>query len=175
MGSGFTYSVVANDIPAAGRSFRIEVGEAERRELAAALGIPAVEEMTADITVRPLGRRTYRVRGEVRAVVVQTDVVTLEPVLQDVAETVDVTLMPAEGRGSTARPGPELVDPGEPDERELYHGGRIDLGVIVGEHVALGLDPYPRAAGVEFEGHIEHDSSDQRSPFAKLARLKNAK
>ena len=169
--SGFSYSVVANDIPAAGRDFRIEVGEAERRDLAAELGISAVEEVEAILTVRPLGGRIYSVRGEIRAGVVQTDVVTLEPVRQDYSETVDVTLMPAESRDSAGR----LVDPDEPDEREVYRGGRIDLGVIVSEHVALGLDPYPRADGVEFDGHIEPDSSDEPSPFAKLARLRNAK
>jgi hypothetical protein len=55
---------------------------------------------------------------------------------------------------------------------EYYHGGQIDLGVIAAEHLALGLDPYPRGAGSEFQGHVEEASGPGFSPFAALARLR---
>jgi hypothetical protein len=65
-----------------------------------------------------------------------------------------------------------LVDVGEENGPDLYRNGRIDLGVIVSEHLALGLDPYPRAAETEFAGHVEDGSTSDPSPFAALARLK---
>jgi uncharacterized protein len=102
------------------------------------------------------------------ATVVQADVVTLEPVTQMVAEDIDLMLVPAED----AAPAPKETEPSAADETDFYRNGRIDLGGIVVEHLALGLDPYPRAPGVEFADHVEHDSAPQASPFAGLAALK---
>jgi hypothetical protein len=53
----------------------------------------------------------------------------------------------------------------------VYYDGRIDLGAIAAEHLALGLDPYPRAPGAEFADHIE-DAARETSPFAALGLLK---
>ena len=58
---------------------------------------------------------------------------------------------------------------------DVYRDGRIDLGAIVAEHLALGLDPYPRSPGVAFDGHIEDDPAADPSPFAALAALKSDK
>jgi uncharacterized metal-binding protein YceD (DUF177 family) len=116
--------------------------------------------------------RSFSVRGTLAASVVQTDVVTLEPIAQDVAEEIDVTLMRAEGPAPRPRRPEILVDAVEADGPDLYRNGRIDLGAIVGEHLALGLDPYPRAPGVDFPGHVEDDPEADPSPFAALANLK---
>ena len=91
--------------------------------------------------------------------------------LISVKEAIDVTLMPADGRVATSRGKEILVDPVSESGPDLYHGGRIDLGVIVGEHLALGLDPYPRAPGVDFQPHVEDDPRDDPSPFAALKNL----
>ena len=48
-----------------------------------------------------------------------------------------------------------LVDAEAEGGPSIYQNGRIDLGAIVAEHLALGLDPYPRTPGVDFPGHIE--------------------
>jgi hypothetical protein len=110
------------------------------------------------------------VRGRLSASVVQTDVVTLEPVRQEVTEDIDLTLLRADATWPGLKPG-ELVDASEPDGPDLYHNGRIDLGVIAAEHLALGLNPYPRAPGIEFPGHVEDDPVEDPSPFAALAKL----
>ena len=47
----------------------------------------------------------------------------------------------------------------------------IDM-ILVAEHLALGLDLYPRAPGVEFADHIEDDPAADASPFAALRGLK---
>lgn len=169
----FSHSVPASDIPPAGREFRIEADAAERRALAEDLGIPDVTALTAELAVRPAAGRAFSVRGALKASVVQTDVVTLEAVVREVNEAIDVTLMRAEGEASGGRRREVLVDMDEADGPELYHDGRIDLGVIVSEHLALGLDPYPRAPGSGFEAHIEADSPQSASPFAALEKLRN--
>ena len=167
----FSHQVVAGDIPGEGRHYRIEADAEERRHLAETLNIPEVQSLCAELEVRPLRGGAFSVRGSLKAAVVQTDVVTLDPVTQTVEEGIDVTLMPAEG-GPRSRQKQILVDAVETDGPDLYHNGRIDLGVIAGEHLALGLDPYPRAPGIDFPGHVEDDRASDPSPFAALAKLK---
>jgi uncharacterized metal-binding protein YceD (DUF177 family) len=161
-------TVRADEIPAGGRSFRVEASKAERRSLAEALGIADMEALSAEIDVRPMGASAFSVTGRLTASVVQTDVVTLEPVPQAVEEEIDLTMVAAEDRPAGSA---EPDETGEGEGPELFHHGKIDLGALTAEHLALGLDPYPRAAGVEFSGHIE-DDSPEASPFAALAKLK---
>jgi hypothetical protein len=168
----FSYPVLAADIPADGRRFRIEADAQQRSRLAAALQIPAVDELQAELVVRPVLGGAYAVRGILRASVVQTDVVSLEPVAQELVEDIDVTLMRAEDAGPSHRGKIEPIDAAELEGPDLFHHGRIDLGAIMREHLALGLDPYPRAPGSEFPGHIEDDTGSDPSPFAVLGALK---
>jgi hypothetical protein len=164
----FSFPLLIGRIPPSGGSFHVAPGDAERSAIAEALGIVSVDKLTADLDVRPVGAEAFAVRGRLQASVVQTDVVTLEPVTQEVAEEIDVTLLPAENMSDR-----ESADhPSAADDRDLYHGGRIDLGAILVEHLALGLDPYPRSPGVEFSGHIEDKPDAGESPFSVLARLK---
>ena len=52
-------------------------------------------------------------------------------------------------------------------------GGQIDLGALVAEFLALGLDPHPRKPGVEFEKpRNPADEDNVESPFSKLQALK---
>lgn len=162
-----TLSVRADDIPPSGRRFRVEADEAERRTLADDLGIVAVAELSVEFEVRPLGGGAFSVKGGLVGTVVQTDVVTLEPVRQAVEEAIDLTLVAAEDV-APAPPGPADLDAGEGPE--TFRNGRIELGMLAAEHLALGLDPYPRAEGVEFKGHVEDDSASA-SPFFALAKL----
>lgn len=168
---GFSHSVVVRDVPADGRNYLVEANEEERRRVAEALGIPEVKSLRAEIEVRPVRGRAYSVRGLLNAVVVQTDVVTLELLTQAMEEPIDVTLVPA--NEATAKPNAReiLVDAEEADGPDVFHKGRIDLGLIAAEHLALGLDPYPKAPDAAFSGYIEDDPASDASPFALLAGL----
>ena len=167
----FSYSVLVRDIPAEGRRFAVEADEKERRALADALGIPEITALQAELDVRHVGGQAISVRGLLDAQVVQIDVVTLDPIGQAVREEIDVTLMPA-GNAPRSKVAELLVDVEEADGPDLYHNGRIDLGVITAEHLALGLDPYPRAPDADFGGYVEDDPALTPSPFAALAGLK---
>ena len=163
-----SHVIAVDRLPPGGKQVRLEADETARAEIATALGISSVEALTAELDVRRLGAGTVGVRGRLAATVVQTDVVTLEPVRQDVAEEVDVTLVPDEDRRGEA----EHEQPAGTEEYDRYRNGRIDLWSIAIEHLALGLDPYPREAGVEFSGHVEDDSPAGASAFAALEKLK---
>lgn len=167
----FTHTVPVTDIAREPRHYHVAADAEERAALAAALGIPEIQTLEADIEIRPLPGHSYGVRGRLRAEVVQTCVVSLEPVPESVAEDIDVTLVPA--TRSARADVPDLVDTEAEDDQGFYENGRIDIGVIVAEHLALGLDPYPRKPGVEFPGHIEDLPTPEESPFARLAALKS--
>lgn len=167
----FSYAVPVTDVAREARRYHVTADAAEREALAASLGIPEVQALDAEIELRPLPGHSYGVSGTLRAEVVQTCVVSLEPVRETVAETIDVALVPAPA--STGKDAAGLVDPEADESQSFYENGRIDIGVIVAEHLALGLDPYPRKPGADFSGHTEDLPGPEDSPFAQLAALKD--
>ena len=159
-------------LPAKGIEVAIEATAEERAALAEVLDILGIDALTARFEVRPWRRDGVKVTGVVEADVHQACVVTLEPVAQHVREEVDVAFHPD---AQPIEPDAEIeIDPDAPDQPEPLEHGRIDLGAIAAEHMALGLDPYPRAPGAVFEDIIEDDGLDDApgSPFAGLSRLK---
>jgi len=169
----FSRKVSTRQISEAGRHFTLEADMGERKAMAEALGIVDVEGLSAELDVRRVGLDAFAVKGKLSATVVQTDVVTLEPILQDVAEEIDLTLVPAEAASPSRRPTDDSESQSElEDDRDVYRGGQIDLGLIMFEHLALGLDPYPRSPDAEFSGHVEDMQDKPDSPFAALAALK---
>jgi len=165
----FSFPVPVRDIDRQGRTYRLEADAEARAALAEAFGILAVERLASELRVRQ-AERGYLVRGPLEAEVVQTCVVTLEPVRQAVSEEIDLLLVPARHDGGRDAGG-TLADEADLDAPDTFTGNAIDLGAIASEHLALGLDPYPRAPGVAFAPHEEGEK--EPSPFAALARLKN--
>jgi uncharacterized metal-binding protein YceD (DUF177 family) len=164
----FSYKIAVSDVAPAGRRYNVQADDEARRRLAAALAIPEISAFSAELEVKPMRGGAFAVRGSLSASIVQTDVVTLDPVAQDVTEAVDLTLVAAEtardaGRGQAAGGG---------EEPDTFSNGRIDLGAIMSEHLALGLDPYPRAPGTTFASYMEDDPAGDASPFAVLSGLK---
>ena len=164
-------TVRADAIPAEGRRFRMEASAPERSTLADELDIAEVVALSADLALTPRADGFLALVGEVTGTIVQADVVTLEPVRQSVREAIDMILVAAE-KAQGERPGPGSGDPADGEAPDLFSGGMIDLGALVKEHLALGLDLYPRAPGVEFADHIEDDPAADASPFAALRGLK---
>jgi hypothetical protein len=69
-----------------------------------------------------------------------------------------------------AEPPTDINEYEPPDE---IVNGQIDLGALTAEFLALGLDPYPRKPGVDFDYRDPADEKD--SPFAALNKLKGQK
>ena len=97
----------------------------------------------------------------------QTCVVTLEPFEAEVAEPVELRF--ADLPEAALDGGePRVVEVAEEDAPDPIVSGRIDLGALTAEFLALGLDPYPRKPGVAFDAPGE----TRESPFAALGRLR---
>ena len=165
--------VAVEDIPEAGLHVKLEAPEAVRAALAAAAGLRNLPVLTAAFDVARRGRGVH-VGGTVAALVGQTCVVTLEPLDNRVSEPVDLVFSP------DVAPAPEASDEEEPhslghtaDEAEPPEplvGGTIDLGALAAEFLMLGIDPYPRKEGAEFQAPAVDREGEH--PFAALAALK---
>lgn len=160
--------VLRDQVPEAGLEVRLAPGAEQLADIAKFLSIPAVESLEAVLEVTRHGRAGLRVTGTVKGRVVQTCVVTLEPVSGDVDEAVDTIYAPDNSPILNIELTPEELASEESD-LEPMSDGSIDLGGLVMEHVALGLDPYPRKPGVRFEAPTE---DREPSPFVALKRLK---
>jgi len=163
--------VPVRDIGRKGRTVKLEADAGQRAALAQMLDIRAIEQLSGEFHLDMVSGGTVHLRGRFAADVVQTCVVSLKPVRQHIEEPVSVILMPTEP--AAGRPDVSvMVDPMDEEDRDTYANGRIDLGRIVSEQLALNLDPYPRAPGVEFEAAGSADVGKRDSPFSVLERLK---
>lgn len=164
------------DIRDDGRSFvTVEATPDECAALAQAYDLPGVAALSARYNIVKRGK-TVLVTGEVKARVTQVCVVTLEPFESDLAEEVDMEYAPeaqvAEAWERIAKAEAAGGNAPVEDPPDLIVDGRIDLGALTAETLALALDPYPKAPGVAFEAPAEPEASPEESPFAMLARLK---
>ena len=165
-------------LPPEGKDVAIEAEADERAALAAFLGVPAVRDFRARLLLRPWRRIGVAVTGTVAAAIEQECVVTLDPVTQEVTEEIDVRLLPDDAAGAEGGSGEVDIDPLGEDPPDRFRGRTVDLGAIAVEHMALGIDPYPRAPGVEFDESAYVSDTDDggapRSPFAALAALRKS-
>lgn len=175
--SAFSRPIDPASIPEGGTERHLVADEEERREIAREFGLLELSALSAELALRHWRREGVEVKGRLRAELTQSCVVTLEPVVQVIDEPFEVRLVPAGSRlaGPEAQKHGEIaVDPTAEDPPDVYSGHFIDLGAIVEEHLALFIDPYPRAPGAELAQAFdtEQDKGEEReSPFAELARL----
>lgn len=149
----------------------------ECKELARRFSVVSVERLNAEIWAWQEGERSFRARVQFSADVVQSCVVTLDPVLSNVRDTFELSFLPSseihlrydeadeadEERGldfSKEEPPEEIID------------GNIDLGGVVAEYLSLAINPYPRKQGVdlaEWSSEIGVESRlKSESPFETL-------
>jgi hypothetical protein len=154
--------VALDDIPETGLHTEIEAPEPVRADLARLAGLRELPRLSAVFDLTPRGSSVH-VAGQVSARLGQTCVVTLEPIESDLTEAVDLVYASA---AQTQTKDLKLDE--EPPE--LLVDGKVDLGAIATEFLLLGIDPYPRKAGVEFTPVKAGDGGAH--PFAALETLK---
>jgi uncharacterized metal-binding protein YceD (DUF177 family) len=167
------WSVIVHrdDIPEDGKEFTLSADAETRTGIARAAGLLELPRLDARLTVRRHGSAGLRVEGDVSATVVQTCVVTLEPLTNEVDEAVDLVFEPA----MPEPPKPAEDEPTDTaDPPEALVDGAIDLGALAVEFLTLGLDPYPRKADAVFEAPAAAADDRSDSPFAALAALAQA-
>ena len=162
--------VAVASIPRSGLDITIEANTQERAEIARTFNLLEVEALSGTYHVSAASRGA-RVRGEVRARVRQICVVSLDPFAADVREPVDIAFSVETGSRELLTPQID-ISPDEEDPPEPLRDGKIDLGAVTLEFLALGLDPHPRKPGATFTRDVD-DMEKPASPFAVLARHPN--
>lgn len=169
----FSYPVKVGHISANPVDVHLEADGRELEGLAALWNVLSVERLSAELKVSRWKRDGVRIKGNVKAKLVQACVVTLDPVESEIDEDFEQIFVP-EGsklaRPPAADEGEMILDPDGPDLPETFAGDTIDAGAVVTEFAALAIDPYPRKPDVEFEAHIEDtvENDAKPSPFAAL-------
>ena len=161
--------VSVRHLPAGGLEATVEATAEERAALAADLGLPELRALTARFLLT--GNPTHvRVRGRLKALAVQTCVVTLDEFASSLDEAIEVEFRSPPGVDADGQAGGEHeANLDAPDE---LVGELVDLGAITAEFLALSLDPYPRKPGVEFA--TDPGDAAGGSPFAALAPLRKS-
>ena len=159
-----------------GTNVRIETTEGERAALAADCDLPGIDALEADLRIVRDGASGLHVTGAVRARIRQICVVSLDAFASEIDEPVDIRFAPAEEVDAMASARADRAvqeDEDLPDLPDPIVNGRIDLGALVCEILALGLDPYPRKPGVAFADPTPAVPEEPAaSPFAVLRDLK---
>lgn len=171
--SPVAFKVHVRRLPKKGMPVRIEADAAQRAALAEAHGLVAVERFVADLTVRTWKADGVSVAGGVQAEIVQECVVTLDPVPARVDEEIEALFVPEGSRlavGFRAAEGELHLSADGPDAPEVFAGDEIDVGALAEEFFGLGIDPYPRKAGIDAPAQPPEEGGDaeKTSPFAKL-------
>ena len=167
--------VAVGDIAESGRHFDLTADAGVRSAVAKLAGLRDVPRLEASFDVTRRGTDGLHVAGRVSAIVGQNCVVTLEPLANEIEETIDLLFLPqraplpqdqADEAGETPR---DAKREGKWNNPEPLIGGIVDLGALATEFLILGINPYPRKSDAVFEP--PRDGKPDVSPFAALARL----
>ena len=171
--SPVSFAVHVARLPRKGVRVTIDADADQRAALAATHGLMSVDDFRADLDVTAWKKGGVKVEGRVVARIVQECVVTLEPVEETIDEAVSGLFVPEGSKLALPKRSAEgeiLLDAEGEDGPELFSGDTVDVGQLAEEFFALGINPYPRRAGVA----VNTDGDDEkRGPlYEKLQALK---
>ena len=173
--SPISFIVNVARLPQRGMPVKIVADEEQRHALAEIHGVERVDSLVVDLLVAPWKRNGVKVTGRVEAAIVQSCVVTLEPLENSISEPVDGVYLPDDsklGRDGFGMGGEILLDAEGPDSPEVFSGDQIDVGALAEEFFGLGIDPYPRKAGAVATAQppAPQDGADEAGSFAEKLR-----
>jgi hypothetical protein len=152
----FSRLVQVDAVGADGADMALTADDAERAALAQRLNLQSMAKLQVDVSLRRTAVGMVRLNVDFSANVVQSCVVTLEPVAARVADRFSLLCEGEQKRGKRGdTEGEVFVDPFGEDPVEPLDDGRIDVGELVAQHLSLSLDPYPRTPGIEIEAAME--------------------
>jgi uncharacterized metal-binding protein YceD (DUF177 family) len=164
----FSRPFAIEDIESKGGSVKLAADAEERQRLADRFGLVSLDRLVAHLEVtRGASGIPIRVRGRLQASVVQSCVVSLEPVASEIDEPVEAEYGPAPAEGPE-----EVIQLDQPDPPEPLEGDSLELGELVAQHLSVALDPYPRKRGAEPPEWAKTADTASDNPFSVLASLR---
>ena len=154
------------------RTQKLIADESDRARIAVLFDLIDLQSLNAELSYRRIGKAAIQITGAYKAHVVQSCVVTLEPVESDLASSFERCY-------EVGEPAAELdeidFDPDAEDPPEYLAEPRINLAEIVTEQLGLDIPPFPRADGADLSSleYAPDDSVDEKpNPFAILKTLR---
>lgn len=172
----FSRPILVDQLPAKVSRQTITAESSELVALAKRLDLVELTSLSAKVELQPLARSGFiRVNGWLTARVIQTCVVTLAPLAATVEEEFELTFAPPEAVLDEEEEIELSWDQQDPPDPII--DGIIDIGEVVAEHLALALDPFPRAPDAAFQPPPEEPeiSNGRPNPFAVLSSLRQKK
>jgi uncharacterized metal-binding protein YceD (DUF177 family) len=171
--SAISHRVSVVRLPQAGMPVTLKADDKELKRLAKAFDLIDVTGFTAEMLVKKWRKDGVKVTGTVKADIVQSCVVTLEPINATVTNEIEAVFVPENSKLSRPQisgEGEIIIDYDGPDLPETFSGDTIDVGALAEEMFGLAIDPYPRKEGADFEFEDRGGTVEEKkpSPFAKL-------
>ncbi len=168
---GFQRLVTVRKIGEGGLAQSVEPGAAEIPKIALFLDLVRIDAVRVEYKLFRWRAKGIRLTGQLLADVVQTCVVSLEPVAGHIDVAFERKYLPPDLLGPNKDETDVHVDPIAEDPPEPL-GHEIDLGEVLVEELSLNLDPYPRKAGSALDSTLSGEAGVRESPFAALAKLR---
>ncbi|CAI3930743.1 DUF177 domain-containing protein [Commensalibacter papalotli (ex Botero et al. 2024)] len=151
---------------------KIEADEEEKKALAERFSIPKLHSLCCIYQLKYYHGRQVRAKGEIKALITQNCVISLEDFFVTIHESFELHFIPNDDLKS------ELEEIDDPDIIP-YEGEVIDLGEVTAEQLALFLDPYPHKEISDNPLIINDNDEDinstervKENPFKVLEQLK---
>lgn len=174
----FTRPIAVADVGDHGLNLEIQADSAERSRLAERLGVIELKNLTAKVSVCRTKTGQYAVNIDFSAEVLQSCVISLETVTSRIHDRFSECFA---DDGEVAETEVD-IDPVGDDPPGAVIDGRIDVGELVVQYLALAIDPYPRKPGAivgtgDVQGVTvnapERDEGQKENPFAALGALRS--
>lgn len=171
--SGIEWTHAVREIPGSGLAVNRQATVDEAAALATALEVTGIDTLNVSYKVAAATGGCFSLAGRLTCRITQACVVSLEPVSSNLSLPFEALFCQpgSEPNADEGEAGDDLDGP----EREPITNGMIDVGRIVFEEMASGIDPYPRTAGANFDWTDEAASNAETHPFAALKRLQTPK
>lgn len=153
MEQNFSRTIRAGHIKEAPQEHVVVADEAFRAELAALYGLGGISLLRGAFVLQHERGGVIAAQLHMRARVIQSCVVSLEPFEAGIDERSALRFVPAKNLPEAESTEIDAETLEGPDEIP-YAGDLIDLGAALAEQLALALDPYPRKPGAALPGEF---------------------
>lgn len=167
----FYHPIVIDDLTTAEKKFKIKASSEDLKEAAEILKVRNIKKIEAEISVK-LNRKEHllSVCGKIKTEMELQSVISLEYFYK----TYEPEFALLYDTKMTLKEFKELEETSEGNLPDIITDGKIDLGDLIIEQIALAMDDYPRREGesFHFESEFDEETTKAQNPFYILAKLK---
>lgn len=173
-----TLSLVAAEIEREPRTYELEASPEQLTALKERFELVALNSLSAKVKIHSRGMDDgIFIEGQVQADLVQRCIASL----RDVPEVVDApfSLLLVDVETADRMDADESYLDADQPEYDALEGDTVEVGEVVAQTVAISMNPYPRAEGVDLSAGNKKDISfnepelEKENPFAVLGKLKD--